>query len=103
MGCLDRPGRSRATRDRVAELNVVCFGSLPELLASSDLVSLHLPSSAETTNLVDADFLPAMKCTGERIDVEVVGVGLLHHEVRGGEQKDEHRHGDGECLDRTDG
>ena len=61
IGCLDRPGRSRATRDRLAELDVVCFGSLPELLASSDVVSLHLPSSAETTNLVDADFLAAMK------------------------------------------
>ena len=33
--------------------------------------------------------------TGERIDVEVVGVGLLHHEVRGREEKKEHRHGDG--------
>ena len=40
IGYLDRPGRSRATRDRLAELNVVCFGSLPELLASSDVVSL---------------------------------------------------------------
>ena len=37
------------------------------------------------------------------VDVEVVGVGLLHPELRGGEQKDEHRHGDGECLDRADG
>jgi hypothetical protein len=36
-------------------------------------------------------------------DVEVVGVGLLHHEIGGGEEKEEHRHGDGECLDRADG
>src|SRR5919205_908871 len=50
------PGRNAAARDRLAELDVVQFGSLPELLASSDVVSLHLPSSPETKNLVDADF-----------------------------------------------
>ena len=61
IGCLDRPGRSRATCDRLAELDVVGHRSLPELLASSDVVSLHLPSSAETKNLVDADFLSAMR------------------------------------------
>ncbi len=61
IGCLDRPGRGRATRDRLAELDVAGCGSLPELLASSDVVSLHVPSSAETKNLVDADFLAAMK------------------------------------------
>jgi hypothetical protein len=52
IGCLDRPGRSRATCDRLAELDVVGHRSLPELLASSDVVSLHLPSSTETKNLV---------------------------------------------------
>jgi D-3-phosphoglycerate dehydrogenase len=61
IGCLDRPGRSRATCDRLAELDVVGHRSLPELLASSDVVSLHLPSSTETKNLVDADFLSAMR------------------------------------------
>jgi D-3-phosphoglycerate dehydrogenase len=59
--CLDRPGRSRAARDRLAELDVLLTGSLPELLAASDVVSLHLPSSAETKNLVDADFLAMMR------------------------------------------
>jgi D-3-phosphoglycerate dehydrogenase len=61
IGCLDRPGRSRATRDRLAELDAMPFGSLPELLASSDVVSLHVPASAETKRLVDADFLAAMR------------------------------------------
>lgn len=61
IACLDRPGRSRATLDRLAELDVVGHGSLEELLASADVVSLHVPSSAETKNLVDADFLAAMK------------------------------------------
>src|SRR5690242_8043196 len=48
IGCLDRPGRSRATRERLAELDVACFGSLPELLAASQVVSLHVPSSPGT-------------------------------------------------------
>ncbi len=61
IACLDRPDRSPATRDRLAELDAVGFGSLPELLASADVVSLHVPSAAETKNLVDADFLAAMR------------------------------------------
>jgi D-3-phosphoglycerate dehydrogenase len=60
IGCLDRPDRSRATRDRLTELDVVCYSSLPKLLAASDVVSLHLPASPATKNLVDADFLAAM-------------------------------------------
>jgi glyoxylate reductase len=36
---------------------------LAELLATADVVSLHLPLSAETRHLVDADALAAMKTT----------------------------------------
>lgn len=61
IGCLDRPDRSRSTRERLAELNVTCYPSLPELLADADVVTLHVPSSTETKNLVDEDFLAAMK------------------------------------------
>jgi D-3-phosphoglycerate dehydrogenase len=61
VGCLNRPGRSRATRDRLAELDVVRHGALPDLLAWSDVVSLHVPASAETRGLVDSDFLAAMR------------------------------------------
>ena len=62
IGCLDRPDRSQATRDRLAELDaVVLRARCPELLAASDVVSLHVPASPETKNLVDAEFLAAMK------------------------------------------
>ncbi len=61
IGCLDRADRSRATRDRLAELDVAFFGALPELLGSADVVSLHVPAASETKNLVDADFLAAMR------------------------------------------
>ncbi|HKQ41237.1 MAG TPA: NAD(P)-dependent oxidoreductase, partial [Pseudonocardia sp.] len=61
IGCVNRAGRSQATSDRLAELDAVGFATLPELLAASDVVSLHVPASPETKNLVDADFLDAMK------------------------------------------
>jgi len=61
IGCVNRAGRSQATSDRLAELDAACFATLPELLAASDVVSLHVPASPETKNLVDADFLDAMK------------------------------------------
>jgi D-3-phosphoglycerate dehydrogenase / 2-oxoglutarate reductase len=61
IGCVNRSGRSHATSDRLAELDAVGFDTLPELLAAADVVSLHVPSSPETKNLVDADFLDAMK------------------------------------------
>ncbi len=61
IACLERVGRSRATRDRLAELGVAQHGSLAELLAASDVVSLHVPASAGTRNLVDAGFLAAMR------------------------------------------
>ncbi len=61
ISCLDRPDRSSATRERLAELDVVRHRSLPELLAAADVVTLHVPSSPETKNLVDAEFLAAMK------------------------------------------
>ncbi len=37
--------------------------SLPDLLAASDIVSLHLPLTAKTANLLDAEALSAMKAS----------------------------------------
>ncbi|MBX3070691.1 MAG: 2-hydroxyacid dehydrogenase [Thermomicrobiales bacterium] len=45
----------------VEEAFGVRFVSLDALLAESDIVSLHLPLSAETRGLVDAEFLAGMK------------------------------------------
>ncbi|GAA4692137.1 hypothetical protein GCM10023215_31510 [Pseudonocardia yuanmonensis] len=92
IGCLDRPGRSQATRDRLAELDVACYRSLPDLLAASDVVSLHVPLSPETKNLVDAEFLAAMKpCAvlvntsrGEVVDEAALLAALDAGHVRAG-------------------
>jgi D-3-phosphoglycerate dehydrogenase len=58
---LAKPGRSPYVAARAADLGVTFCDSLPELLGSSDIVSLHVPSSSETEHLVDAAFLDQMK------------------------------------------
>lgn len=46
---------------RAEELGVVMIDSLPELLATSDIVSLHVPASDGTKHLVDGDFLAQLR------------------------------------------
>ena len=74
---LGRIGRAVARRAAAFRMNVLGYDpfveaaslieaevrgvSLDELYAESDFVSLHLPATAETTNMVDARVLAAMK------------------------------------------
>jgi D-3-phosphoglycerate dehydrogenase len=58
---LDKPDRTEATTARIDELRIELVTSLDDLLARSDIVTLHLPSSPATTGLVDASFLAQMK------------------------------------------
>ena len=58
---LAKPGRSPHTADRVEELGIELRDSMPELLGDCDIVSLHVPASAETKHLVDDEFLHQMK------------------------------------------
>jgi D-3-phosphoglycerate dehydrogenase len=46
---------------RAAALGVSLLGSLPELLSSADVVSLHCPAIPETYHLIDAAALAAMR------------------------------------------
>ncbi len=56
-----KPGRSDATIARAEAAGIEFVDSLDELLATSDIVSLHVPGSPSTKGMVDASFLAAMK------------------------------------------
>jgi D-3-phosphoglycerate dehydrogenase / 2-oxoglutarate reductase len=58
---LARPGRPPHIVTRAEELDITMCGSLSELVSSSDIVSLHVPSNDETRHLVDDSFLSLMK------------------------------------------
>jgi len=57
---LDKPRPAHAEA-RVAELGITLVGSQEELLATSDIVTLHVPSNDATRHLVDADLLGRMR------------------------------------------
>ena len=51
-----KPTRSAQSLARAEELGITMCESLDELVASSDIVTLHVPSSPDTRHLVDAAF-----------------------------------------------
>ena len=53
--------REEYVETRAAELGVTMRKSLPELLSTSDIVSVHVPAAADTRHLVDASFLGHMR------------------------------------------
>jgi D-3-phosphoglycerate dehydrogenase len=53
--------RASYVEARAAELGISMCASLPELLSTSDIVSLHVPSSPDTQHLVDKSFLNRMR------------------------------------------
>jgi D-3-phosphoglycerate dehydrogenase len=58
---LAKSGRSEHVVARAEELGITMCDSLDELVSSSDIVTLHVPSNKETKHLVDADFLATMR------------------------------------------
>ena len=58
---LAKTGRPGHVVARAEELGVTMCDSLEELLSSSDIVSLHVPSHEETRHLVDEGFLGRMR------------------------------------------
>lgn len=54
-------GRPEHVVARADELGIRMCDSLDELVTTSDVVSLHVPSNPETKGLVDADFLAKMR------------------------------------------
>src|SRR4051794_41017600 len=58
---LAKPGRSEYVAGRAEELGIRMCDSMEELVSSSDIVSLHVPSSEDTRYLVDDGFLGLMR------------------------------------------
>jgi D-3-phosphoglycerate dehydrogenase / 2-oxoglutarate reductase len=70
--------------ERFRELGVEGVDELDELLARADVVTLHVPKTPETVNLIDAEAVAAMKqgarlvncARGELVDLDAVFAGL---------------------------
>ena len=58
---ITKPGRSAAAIARAEEAGITFVDDLSTLLATSDIVSLHVPGAPDTKGLVDAAFLAQMK------------------------------------------
>jgi len=59
--CLAKPGRGAHVVARAEELGITMCDSLDDLVSTSDIVSLHVPSKSDTRHLVDAAFLERMR------------------------------------------
>jgi D-3-phosphoglycerate dehydrogenase len=93
-----RIGRALAEKARALGMDVVVHDpyvrdslGLLELAARSDFVSLHVPATAETTGMIDAEFLAAMKPTaylinaarGALVDQDALATALETGQIEG--------------------
>jgi phosphoglycerate dehydrogenase-like enzyme len=83
---------TRRTRDHAAEKRLgISYATLEELVARSDLLSLHVPGNAETRNLINANLLARAKpglfivntARGSLIDESALVVGLESGRIAG--------------------
>ena len=56
-----RSGRSPETEQRIRQIGIRLTDTLEELVAHSDVVSIHVPFNEQTVNLVDEDLLRSFK------------------------------------------
>ena len=84
--------RPHDLRRRMSDIGVQTLGDQASVLAASDIVSLHVPGGPETTGMVDAGFLAAMKpdsvlintSRGEVVDEEALLAALNSTDMRAG-------------------
>ena len=56
-----KDGRSPAAEERIRTIGIELVDSLDELVAGSDIVTLHVPAAPETKGMVDAAFLDRIR------------------------------------------
>jgi len=79
------------TAERFRELGVEGAESLGDLYARADVITLHVPKTPDTVNLIDAEAIAAMKegalivncARGELIDLDAIEAGLESGKVGG--------------------
>ena len=89
---LRRDNRSPEVQARMRSIGVRLVDDVDQLLAGADVVSIHVPKSPDTTKLVDADFLGAMKpgaillntSRGEVVDEPALLAALDSQDLRAG-------------------
>ncbi len=77
--------------ERFRELGVEGAGSVEEVFEQADVVTLHVPKTPETVDLIDADAIAAMKdgvrivncARGELVDLDALAAGLESGKVAG--------------------
>jgi D-3-phosphoglycerate dehydrogenase len=77
----------RTDAARARELGATPVAALAELLAASDVVSLHVPLTPDTKNLIDADALAAMRPGAALVNCGrggLVDLGALHAALESG-------------------
>jgi D-3-phosphoglycerate dehydrogenase len=87
-----RTGRSTAAATRAEELGITMCDSVEDLVASSDIVSIHVPASPRTKHLVDEAFLARMRpgaillntSRGDVVDEDALLKALDQGHVRAG-------------------
>ena len=87
----DKP-RPHDVRQRMSDIGVRALPDQASVLAASDIVSLHVPGGPETTGIVDAEFLAAMKpdsvlintSRGEVVDEDALLAALNSTDMRAG-------------------
>lgn len=62
------------TQDRAARMGIELVDDIDELVASADVVTLHVPRTPETADLIDADRLELMKRTALLVNVARGGI-----------------------------
>ncbi len=58
---INKPGRSQSTLDRMKSLGISTVDSIEILVVESDIVSVHVPATDSTRNLINAKLLSKMR------------------------------------------